>query len=218
MKEINGASREISGIMKTIDDIAFQINLLALNAAVESARAGKYGKGFAVVAQEVRNLAQKSAEAGRETTILIENSVKRVEHGAEIVDKTAEALREMAGKIDKAVEAVGEIAESNKEQANSISQINTGLGRVEHITHQNTASAEQTAASAEELAAQAGELRQAIARFKCKYGVTKGMQGHGDQGDSGPACRGFEDMESEGARFDKLKKNDVFFEMDDWGD
>jgi methyl-accepting chemotaxis protein len=170
VNEIRQSSTEISNVIKVIDEIAFQTNLLALNAAVEAARAGEAGKGFAVVAEEVRNLAQRSAESARSTAAMIEQSVRRSENGVQIVGRVGEALAGIDAAANVVNELLGSIASASGEQAKAIEQINVGVGQLDEVTQQNAGNSEEMAASAEELSSQVASLNDLVHRFRVDEG------------------------------------------------
>jgi methyl-accepting chemotaxis protein len=188
MEEINASSKKIAEITKIIDDIAFQTNLLALNAAVEAARAGEHGKGFAVVAEEVRNLAQRSASAAKDTTTLIEDCVKKADRGTELADRCRKDLQDIVKNFKKAVDTTRlnlrvifenvrdatsitkQISNASREQSEGISQVNTAIQQIDQTIQRNATSAEEMASASEELSAQAQNMKEQVALLLSQVG------------------------------------------------
>jgi methyl-accepting chemotaxis protein len=173
MSQIEGSAAKISDIVGLIDEIAFQTNLLALNASVEAARAGEAGKGFAVVAQEVRALAQRSADASREIKTLITASNSQVREGGKLVGEAGESLHEIVNAVKKVTDIVSEIAAASREQATGLEQVNTAVGSMDEMTQRNGALVEETSASAQALSEQAGHLAQLVGFFRVGNAGTK---------------------------------------------
>ena len=166
MEVIRYKSTKISEIIKTIEDIAFQTNILALNASVEAARAGAAGKGFAVVADEVRNLATKSQEAANNTNALISDTVKAVNQGAELAQRTADIMVEVIAQTQQTNDIIGEINTAAAAQAEAVTQVSLGISDISGVISQNSATAEETAASCQELASQSNLLKSQVDMFK----------------------------------------------------
>jgi hypothetical protein len=173
IEEIKKSSDETAKIIKVIDEIAFQTNLLALNAAVEAARAGESGKGFAVVAEEVRNLAMRSAEAAKNTTNLIDQSVNNSRNGVQICSEVKTMLDQIVQSIDKTTGLVGEIAAASNEQKQGVNQINTAVSQMDKITQQNAANAEESSSASQEMNQQAQALQQIIEELSGVIGGNK---------------------------------------------
>ncbi len=189
MDSIKSAGAEITKIIKTIDEIAFQTNILALNAAVEAARAGEAGAGFAVVAEEVRNLAHRSAEAARETAAKIENSNQRSEHGIRLSERVGNNFNEITQRARKLDTMIQEIADAAKQQSQGIETINAEIARIDSITQANSASAEETASSSAELQSQADRLREAVEELNRMVHTDAAVAASSHHPDPAPATR-----------------------------
>ena len=171
MQKIRESSDDISKIIKTIDEIAFQTNILALNAAVEAARAGEAGAGFAVVAEEVRSLAQRAASAARETGGKIEGAITRTKRGSDLNQKVSTSLEDIAKRVREVDSLIQEIATASHEQSQGISQVGTAVSQMDKVTQSNAASAEESASAAEQLNAQAHTLKQIVGQLAALAGV-----------------------------------------------
>ncbi len=184
--KIKGSSDETAKIIKTIDEIAFQTNLLALNAAVEAARAGDAGKGFAVVAEEVRNLAQRSAEAAKNTSALIAEAQKNADNGVNVSTEVASILERIVTSSQKVTQLVGEVSAACNEQAQGIEQVNTAVAQMDKVTQSNAANSEEAASASEELSAQAKELEEMV---QVLVGIVGGSSANAAQPPAAPAAR-----------------------------
>lgn len=166
MNDISLTSKDIKKILKTIDNIAFQTNILALNASVEAARAGSYGRGFSVVAGEVRNLSIQAAAAAKETSILIENSLKTIEDGKNIADVTSKNFKEIEDGLFAMVDSIEDIAIFLDSQSNSMDQISAGISQISDVVQNNSAISEESAAASIELNDHALRLNKEVLNFK----------------------------------------------------
>jgi methyl-accepting chemotaxis protein len=172
MSRIDESSKKIADIITVIDEIARQTNLLALNAAVEAARAGEQGRGFAVVASEVRNLAQRSASAAKEIKGLIQDSVRKVETGSDLVNRSGHTLNEIVTSVKRVTDIVAEIAAASQEQATGIEQVSRAMAQMDQVTQNNSAQTEELSSTAEELSSTAEQLQALTAQFELGDGGT----------------------------------------------
>ena len=191
MEKIKASSDETAKIIKTIDEIAFQTNLLALNAAVEAARAGDAGKGFAVVAEEVRNLAQRSAEAAKGTADLIDESNQNSTLGVKATSDVAEILEEVVTGIVEVSSLIGEVSDSAEEQSRSVSEVNTAVSQMDSVTQANAAGAEESASAAEEMSSQAAEMKSLVATLMEIVGGASTASGSAMASIGAPAARAY---------------------------
>ena len=184
MKGINDSSRKIADIIQVIDSIAFQTNILALNAAVEAARAGEQGKGFAVVAGEVRNLAQRSAEAAKEIKQLITASVERVEQGTAQADEAGHTMVDVVNAIRRVTELMSQISTASHEQSMGVAQVGEAVTQLDQVTQQNAALVEEMAAAADSLKMQAQDLVTGVDVFRLEavQAMLQGFAGAADPG------------------------------------
>jgi methyl-accepting chemotaxis protein len=189
MGEIEQSSGQITQIIGVIDEIAFQTNLLALNAGVEAARAGDAGRGFAVVAQEVRALAQRSAEAAKEIKTLIANSTSQVARGVQLVGDTGQALSGIVGKVAEIDTLISEIAQSSQEQATGLNQVNSAVNQMDQVTQQNAAMVEQATAAAANLKTESGALAELVSRFHTGQASRVAAPTHRSRAVERPAAR-----------------------------
>ena len=177
MKDLDASGENIARIIKVIDGIAFQTNILALNAAVEAARAGEAGMGFAVVADEVRNLAQRCAQAAKDTAALIEESIAKSNDGKVKVDQVASAIRAISEESAKVKTLVDEVNLGSQEQARGIEQIGKAITQMEQVTQKTAANAEESASAAEELSAQSETLKNVVVRLTAMVGGGQSANG-----------------------------------------
>jgi methyl-accepting chemotaxis protein len=168
MESVQTSSSKIRDIIKSIDSIAFQTNILALNAAVEAAHAGEAGKGFAVVADEVRSLASKSAEASKQTSTLIQDTLEKVRRGYTLAQESAESSRQINSKLQKVMQEMSAINSASSAQSAEIEQINTGIQSVSQVVQTNSAASEECAAASSELSGQAQVLQKEVGGFRLK--------------------------------------------------